>query len=122
MLSATTLVTEAAVLLFAALVSHQLNPGDRVLVWTLAIVLAILLTAIGGLLPRLNSAWPYVVAAVLQIGVILLGLWVPAMWFFGVGLAALYVFGVIWGHRKDAEKDAVDEAYWREHPEQRPVR
>lgn len=106
MLSATTLTVEALVAIFAALVAHQLVPDQRAVTWTLALVTAATLVATAGLLRR--GAWPYVLGALLQIPLILLGLIVPAMWLLGAGLAVLYVYGVVRGNRWDAEKDEVD--------------
>lgn len=105
-LSATTLVLEALVVLFAALVAHQLVPESRTVVWTVSLVTAVLLIGTSGMLRRGPAG--YVIGAVLQLPVILLGIVVPAMWLLGAGFAALYVVGVIGGHRLDAEKDAVD--------------
>lgn len=106
MLSATTLTVEALVVFFAALVAHQLAPDHRALTWTLALVTAVLLILTAGLLRR--GAWPYLLGAVLQIPMLAMGFVVPAMWLIGAGLAVLYVYGVLRGHRWDAEKDAVD--------------
>lgn len=106
MLSATTLVVEACVVIFAALVAHQLAPDARPWVWTSALVTALLLIGTAGTLRR--GATGYVIGAVLQIPVMLMGLVVPAMWLIGAGLAALYVYGVVRGNRWDAEKDEVD--------------
>lgn len=108
MLSMTTLVVEALVVLFAALVAHQLVPGHRVAVWTTAIITAVLLVAVGGMARR-GGAVVFVIGAVLQIPVLLMGIWVPAMWVIGALFAVLYVYGVLQGHRWDAEKDAVDQ-------------
>ncbi|PWH06707.1 DUF4233 domain-containing protein [Brachybacterium endophyticum] len=118
MLSSTTLTVEALVAFFAALVSHQLNPADRLPVWSLSLVTALLLVACAGMLRK--RGWPYVLGAVLQIPMILLGIWVPAMWIVGILFAALYVFGVLKGHTLDAQKDAVDARYWAAHPEDAP--
>lgn len=106
MLSATTLVVEALVVLFAALVAHQLSPEHRPLTWALAGVIAVLLLATSGMLRR--AAWPYVLGGVLQVPVVLMGLAVPAMWVLGIGFAAFYVYVVLRGNQWDAEKDEVD--------------
>ncbi len=106
MLSATTLTVEAFILFFAALVAHQLLPEHRVGTWTLTLVTAVVLMAVAGLLSR--GSWPYVIGAAAQIPVIAMGIFVPAMWVIGVALAVLYVYGVVRGHRWDAEKDEVD--------------
>lgn len=116
MFSSTTLTVEALIVFFAALVSHQLNPGDRVPVWTISLISAVLLAGCAGMLKK--RAWPYVLGAVLQIPILLLGLWVSAMWIVGAVFAILYVYGVLKGHALDAEKDAVDARYWAAHPEQ----
>lgn len=116
MFSSTTLTVEALIVFFAALVSHQLNPGDRVPVWTISLISAVLMVACAGMLKK--HAWPYVLGAVLQIPILLLGLWVSAMWVVGVVFAVLYVYGVLKGHALDREKDAVDARYWATHPEQ----
>jgi hypothetical protein len=116
MLSATTLSVEALVVFFAALVSHQLNADDRGAVWTLGLITAVLLIACAGMLKR--RAWPYALGVLLQVPMILMGIWVSAMWAVGILFAALYVFGVLKGHALDAEKDAIDARYWAEHPEQ----
>lgn len=118
LLSATTLACESLIVLFAALVSHQLAPGHRTAVWTFSLVVAVALLLCTGLLRR--KAWPYVLGAVLQVAMILLGLVVPAMWVLGALMAALYLFGVLKGHQLDAQKDAIDAEYWREHPEDAP--
>ncbi|GAB2539073.1 DUF4233 domain-containing protein [Brachybacterium huguangmaarense] len=106
MLSMTTLLVEALVVFFAALVAHQLIPEHRGATWTLALATAVALLATAGLLRR--GAWPYLLGALLQIPVIAMGVLVPAMWVVGPILAAIYVYGVLAGHRWDAEKDEVD--------------
>lgn len=117
-LGATVLACESLVVLFAALVSHQLVPEHRVAVWTFSLVVAVACLACAGLLRA--KAWPYVVGIVLQVAMIMLGLVVPAMWGVGALMAALYLFGVFKGHQLDAQKDAIDQEYWREHPDQAP--
>ncbi|MBK0332726.1 DUF4233 domain-containing protein [Brachybacterium sp. MASK1Z-5] len=116
MFSSTTLTVEALIVFFAALVSHQLNPDDRVPVWTISLISAVLLLACAGMLKK--RAWPYVLGALLQIPILLLGLWVSAMWIVGALFAVLFVYGVLKGHALDREKDAVDARYWAAHPEQ----
>lgn len=106
MLSATTLTVEAFVVFFAALAAHQLIPEHRVQTWTLALVTAVLLLLTTGTLRR--GAVPYLVGAVLQVPVILMGILVPAMWVIGAGFAVLYGYGVVRGHHFDAEKDSFD--------------
>lgn len=106
MLSATTLTVEALVVLFAALVAHQLSPEHRAGTWTLALITALALVATAGRLRR--GPVPYIVGALLQVPVILMGLAVPAMWLLGAGFAVLYVYGVVRGNRWDAEKDDID--------------
>lgn len=118
MLSATTLIVEALVVCFAALVSHQLNPEDRVVVWAIALVTALVLILVAGMLKK--HAWPYHLGTLFQLPMILLGLWVPAMWVVGIALAALYVYGVLKGHQLDAEKDRIDARYYAQHPLQEP--
>lgn len=118
MLSMTTLTVEAFVVFFAALVAHQLIPEHRVATWTVALTSAILLILTAGILRR--GAVGYVVGAVLQIPVILMGIVVPAMWVIGPAFAALYVYGVVRGNRWDAEKDEIDRRVLAEraaHPE-----
>lgn len=106
MLSATTLTIEALVVLFAALAAHQLVPEHRGVTWALAGSTGLALLATAGLLRR--GAWPYVLGALLQIPMIAMGAVIPAMWVLGPAFALLYVYGVIRGHRWDAEKDDVD--------------
>lgn len=106
MLSATTLVLEAAVVFFTALVAHQLVADQRALTWTWALVTILALLACTAMLTR--GAWPYVAGMVLQIPVITLGLQVPAMWVVGSFFALLYLYGVFKGNQMDREKDAVD--------------
>lgn len=119
MLSATTLTVEALVVFFAALVSHQLNPEARLPVWTIALVTALIMLLLSGMLKR--RSWPYVAGAVAQIPMILLGIWVSAMWVIGLIFAVLYVYGAIKGHQLDAEKDAVDARFWEESGQERPA-
>ncbi|MGP9694480.1 DUF4233 domain-containing protein [Brachybacterium sp. AOP25-B2-12] len=106
MLSMTTLTVEAFVVFFAALVAHQLIPEHRVATWTLALISSVLLLLTAGILRR--GSVGYVVGAVLQVPVILMGIVVPAMWVIGPAFAALYVYGVVRGNRWDAEKDEID--------------
>lgn len=106
MFSATTLTLEALVSFFAVLVAHQLVPDQRGLTWAWGLGTALALALCAGLLRR--GAWAYVLGALLQVPVVLLGLQVPAMWVVGGVFAVLYVYGVVKGHQLDAEKDAVD--------------
>ena len=108
MFSATTLVIEAFVVFFAALAAHQLVPEDRVLTWTWSLLTLLALVLCSAMLRR--GAWPYWLGLLLQLSVVLLGLQLTPMWVVGLGLAALYTYGVFKGHQLDAEKDAVDTA------------
>lgn len=119
-LASTTLVVEALVMVFAALVAHQLSPGTRAPVWTLALVTAVLLVLTSGMLKK--RAWPYAMGALLQLPLVAMGIWVGAMWAVGLLFAAIYVYSVLIGRKLDAEKDAVDASYWEAHPEEDPRR
>lgn len=110
-LCATVLVVEAFVVLFAALVAHQLVADQRLLTWTWALLTALALVACSGMLKR--GAVPYYLGAVLQVPVILLGLQVTAMWPVGIIFAILYVYCALKGNQLDREKDAIDAAHWR---------
>ena len=110
MIASTILVIEAFVVFFAALVAHQLAPGDRLLTWTWSLLAMLLLVLCSGLLRR--GAWPYWLGLVLQLPVILLGIQVTAMWVVGILFAALYAYGIVKGHQLDAEKDSVDAEVW----------
>lgn len=114
MLSATTLTIEALVVFFAVLVAHQLSPDHRVLTWVWGVALAVALVLLSGCLKR--GAWPYYAGMILQLGVLALGVLVPAMWVIGLVLGGLYVFGVYKGHQLDAEKDEVDRRFREAHP------
>lgn len=117
MFSATTLVVEAFVVFFAVLVAHQLSADARVTTWLSGMVLAVALVGAAGMLRR--TPWAYAAGMALQIPLVLMGLVVPMMWVLGVAFAALYIYGVYRGHTVDAEKDAIDERWYAEHPEQR---
>jgi hypothetical protein len=99
-IAASILAFEALVVFFAGLVAKQLSDlsTGAALALTGGIALALLVTA--GLLRHPAG---YVVGSVLQVAVIGLGLWVPAMFFLGGIFAVLWFLGLHLGRRAEAQ-------------------
>jgi hypothetical protein len=85
---------EAFVVLFATLVAFGLKVADTTAVWVVGLVLALLLIATPALLGRKGS---YVWGTILQVAIVLTGIWVPLMWILGGILLCLWAWAMIAG-------------------------
>lgn len=104
MMASTTLVSEALVVAFAALVAMRLSPVgmQTALVTGGALALACLLCA--GLL---RSRAGYVLGSLLQVAVLAGGFWVPEMFFAGGMFVLLWVAALVIGTRIERERAEV---------------
>lgn len=89
---------EAFVVLFATLVAFGLKAADTTAVWMVGLVLALLLIATPGILGRPGS---YIWGWVLQLAIVLTGIWVPLMWIIGGILLCLWAWAMIAGSTID---------------------
>jgi Protein of unknown function (DUF4233) len=85
---------EAFVVLFATLVAFGLKAADTTAVWVVGLVLALLLISTPAVLGRKGS---YVWGTVLQVAIVLTGIWVPLMWILGGILLCLWAWAMIAG-------------------------
>lgn len=115
LLTSTMLVVEAFIVFFAMLAAHGLLPESRAITWGFGGVVALAMFIVSLWVRRSNSATPYLVGAVLQVPMILMGIWMTPMWAIGVLMAALYIYSVVQGHRFDLEKDRIDAQWYAQH-------
>jgi len=101
MFTASVLISEALVVLFATLVAHGLRAADPALVWGVGGALMLVCVVATGLLGRRGG---YVVGSVVQVLVIASGIAVPAMFVVGGLFALLWVVSLRVGARIDAER------------------
>jgi Protein of unknown function (DUF4233) len=89
---------EAFVVLFATLVAFGLKAADTIAVWVTGLALALLLIATPAVLGRRGSyAW----GTILQVAIVLTGIWVPLMWIVGGILLCLWAWAMIAGSTID---------------------
>jgi len=89
---------EAFVVLFATLVAFGLKAADTTVVWVVGLALALLLIATPAVLGKRGS---YVWGTILQVGIVLTGIWVPLMWILGGILLCLWAWALIAGSTID---------------------
>ena len=89
---------EAFVVLFATLVAFGLKAADSTVVWVVGLALALLLIATPAVLGKRGS---YVWGTILQVGIVLTGIWVPLMWILGGILLCLWAWALIAGSTID---------------------
>ena len=109
----TTLMLEAVLMWFVALVAHGLQLADRKVIWGGALVVFIFLVMLGRLVHR-SGVW--IVASVAQVGVLALGFFIPMMFLVGGVFVLLWVACLVIGRKIDRERAAWDQ----EHPELAP--
>ena len=85
---------ESFVLLFATLVAFGLKVADTTAVWVVGLTLALLLIATPAVLGKKGS---YTWGWILQVLVVLTGIWVPLMWFLGGIMLCLWAWAMIAG-------------------------
>lgn len=110
LLTTTTLVCEALVVLFATLVAHGLLPEIRIPAWIFGLSLSLALL-INSRIIKNAKAFGYWTAIILQIAVIAFGILIPAMYFIGAFFAILLMVGIFKGRAMDFEKDRVDQQF-----------
>ena len=103
-LAATMLALEAFVVLFAALVAKDLSSLSTATALTGGAVLAVVCLLTAGLL-RFRIG--YLLGWVLQLVLILTGVWVPMMWGIGLIFCVLWVLAQYWGIRIERERAIV---------------
>jgi len=89
---------ESFVLLFATLVAFGLKVADTTAVWVVGLTLALLLIATPAILGKKGS---YIWGWILQLLVVLTGIWVPLMWFLGGIMLCLWAWAMIAGSTID---------------------
>ena len=89
---------EAFVVLFATLVAFGLKAADTTVVWVVGLAFALLLIATPAVLGKRGS---YVWGTILQVGIVLTGIWVPLMWILGGILLCLWAWALIAGSTID---------------------
>ena len=89
---------ESFVLLFATLVAFGLKVADTTAVWVVGLTLALLLIATPAILGNKGS---YTWGWILQLLVVLTGIWVPLMWFLGGIMLCLWAWAMIAGSTID---------------------
>jgi len=102
-LGAIVLIFESVVTFLGALAIFGLKalPPEQALGGGAVLVLALFLTA-----GALRWRWGIVVGSVLQVAVLVTGLFVPAMWFVGGVFAILWSYAIYTGFKLDSQKKA----------------
>lgn len=114
-LSMTMLVVEAFIVFFAMLVAHGLMPQQRGTTWIYGGAVAAAMLIVAMMMRASRAGWPYLAGFVLQLAMILMGLWVAPMWVIGVAMAVLYTYSVVKGRQFDREKDIIDARHHARH-------
>ncbi len=108
-----TLSIEVIVIFIAGLTAHGLKTAPTAHVWvTTGVVAALCVLALG--LARFPVGIGF--AAVVQVLLVLAGIFIPAMWFLGGIFAIIWIVGVVLGNKIDREK----RQYMHSHPEEYP--
>ena len=89
---------EAFVVLFATLVAFGLKVGNPTLVWAVGLSLALVTIATPAILGKKGS---YIWGWILQLVILLTGIWIPLMWFVGGILVCLWAWAMIAGSTID---------------------
>jgi hypothetical protein len=89
---------ESFVVFFATLVAFGLKVAEPALVWGVGLGLAVLLILSPAVYGRKGS---YVFGWLLQVAVLLTGIWVPLMWFVGGIFVCLWAWAMIAGSTID---------------------
>ena len=100
-LAAATLLLEAFVVGFAALVAYGLRVAPEVVVWSVGGALALALLLLAGLLRLPGAYWA---GSVLQVLVVATGIAVPTMYVVGGIFAVMWFIALRLGGRIDAER------------------
>lgn len=101
----TTLLLEAFIAFFAALVAFGLRVAPAGQVWAAGGVLMVLFVV----LSRLQAyRWGRVAGSAAQLALLACGFWVPMMWFVGGVFVVLWVALLVLGARIDRERAAFD--------------
>ena len=95
---------ESFVVFFATLVGFGLKVADAAVVWGVGLTITFLLILTPAVLGRRGS---YVWGWVLQLAVLLTGIWVPLMWFVGGVFICLYAWAMIAGGTIDKARVAM---------------
>lgn len=108
-----TLGIEIIVIFIAGLTAYGLDMAPTATIWTTTAVGAALCVLALGL-----ARFPVGigVAAVVQVALVVSGIFLPSMWFLGGVFAVIWVVSVVLGARIDREK----KQYMRDHPEEYP--
>lgn len=88
------LAFQSFVVFFATLVAFGLKVANTTGVWVVGLVLALLLIATPAVLGKRGS---YIWGWLLQVLVLLTGIWVPLMWFVGGLFVCLWAWAIIAG-------------------------
>ncbi|CAB4560622.1 unannotated protein [freshwater metagenome] len=103
-LGAIVLIFESVVMFLAALAIFGLKalPAEQALIGGALLVVALFITA-----ALLRWTWGVVLGSVLQVGVLLTGLFVPTMWLVGAIFTLLWAYAVYTGITLDKQKKEV---------------
>lgn len=107
MLGAILLAFESFIAFFATLAGFGLRVADPALVWAVGLSFAFVLIVTPAILGKPGSYW---FGSVLQLLLVLTGIWLPAMWFIGGLFACLWIWAMIAGTTIDRAKAVFDGA------------
>lgn len=107
LLAAIVMAVNSFVVFCSTIAGAGFKIADSSTVWTVGLIFTFVLLATPGIL---GKPWSYWFASVLQLGVLLIGIWLPAMWFVGGLVACLWVWAMIAGTTIDRAKAALNSA------------
>ena len=107
LLAAIVMAVNAFVVFCSTIAGAGFRVAEPATVWTVGLTFTFVLLATPGIL---GKPWSYYFGSVLQLAVVLIGVWLPAMWFVGGLVACLWVWAMIAGTTIDRAKAAVERA------------
>jgi hypothetical protein len=107
LLGAVVMAANSFAVFCATIAGAGFKVADPALVWGVGLTFTFVLLATPAILGRKGSYW---FGSVLQLGVLLTGIWLPAMWFIGALCACMWAWAMIAGTTIDRAKAALAQA------------
>ena len=107
MLGSVVMVVDSFAIFCATVAGAGFRVADPALVWGVGLTFTFLLLATPAILGKKGSYW---FGSLLQLAVLLTGVWLPAMWFVGALCGCLWVWGMIAGTTIDRAKAVFEKA------------
>ena len=105
LLGAVVMAANSFAVFCATIAAAGFHKADPATVWGVGLVFTFVLLATPAVLGKPGSYW---FGSVLQLGVLLTGIWLPAMWFIGGLCACMWIWAMIAGNTIDKAKAALE--------------